>query len=252
MRLVVILKQIPDDSIRDEYQDVDRLNDSDKNVIKEALDLRDRYGGRVDVIGFGPLSAEDVIKEALTYGIDEAFLISDPKFADMDVSQVAKTTATVIKKFGSYDLVLCGRQAIDGDSAHMASMTSCALDIPFIAYSEEITEIKDQKVFAKCIGDQMTYNVEARMPAMILSIREKNKNRFPSVSDIMKTYDGTYKIKILTNEELRVSVTKRKVTQLRKYEVKSTKKQRLVMIRGKDEEEKAAQILELLKHKSVI
>ena len=63
MRFVVILKQIPDDSIKDEYQDVDQLNDSDKNLIKEALDLRDRYGGTVDVIGFGPLSAEDVMKE---------------------------------------------------------------------------------------------------------------------------------------------------------------------------------------------
>ncbi|MFR4611191.1 MAG: hypothetical protein ACLT61_10800 [Anaerostipes hadrus] len=77
MRFVVILKQIPDDSIKDEYQDVDQLNDSDKNVIKEALDLRDRYGGTVDVIGFGPLSAEDVMKETLTYGIDDAFLIGD-------------------------------------------------------------------------------------------------------------------------------------------------------------------------------
>ena len=216
MRFVVILKQIPDDSIKDEYQDVDQLNDSDKNVIKEALDLRDRYGGTVDVIGFGPLSAEDVMKETLTYGIDDAFLISDSQFADMDVSQVAKIVAAVIKKLGPYDLVLCGRQAIDGDSA------------------------------------QMAYKVEAKTPAMILSIREKNKNRFPSVPDIMKTYDGTYKTKILTNEDLNFSVTKRKVTQLRKYEVKSSKQQKLVMISGKDEEEKAAQVLQLLKQKSVM
>ena len=243
MRFVVILKQIPDDSIKDEYQDVDQLNDSDKNVIKEALDLRDRYGGTVDVIGFGPLSAEDVMKETLTYGIDDAFLISDPQFADMDVSQVAKIVAAMI---------LCGRQAIDGDSAHMASMTSCALEIPLIAYSDEITEMKDGSVFATCMGDQMAYKVEAKTPAMILSIREKNKNRFPSVPDIMKTYDGTYKTKILTNEDLNLSVTKRKVTQLRKYEVKSSKQQKLVMIGGKDEEEKAAQILQLLKQKSVI
>ena len=93
MRFVVILKQIPDDSIKEEYQDVDQLNDSDKNVIKEALDLRDRCGGTVDVIGFGPLSAEDVMKEALTYGIDNAFLINDPQFADMDVSQAARIVA---------------------------------------------------------------------------------------------------------------------------------------------------------------
>lgn len=252
MKLVVVLKQIPDDSVKAEYQDVDQLNDSDKNVIKEALDLRDCYGGSVDVIGFGPLSAEDVMKEALTYGIDEAFLISDPQFVDMDVAQVAKIVAAAIKKLGSYDLVLCGRQAIDGDSAHMASMTSCALDIPLIAYSDEITEIKDQKVFAKCMGDQITYYVEAKIPAMILSIREKNKNRFPSVPDIMKTYDGTYKTRILTNEDLNLSVEKRKVTQLKKYEVKSTKQQKFVMIDGRDEEEKAAQILQLLKQKSVI
>ena len=230
MRFVVILKQIPDDSIKKEYQDVDQLNDSDKNVIKEALDLRDRYGGTVDVIGFGPLSAEDVMKETLTYGIDDAFLISDSQFADMDVSQVAKIVAAVIKKLGPYDLVLCGRQAIDGDSAHMASMTSCALEIPLIAYSDEITEMKDGSVFATCMGDQMAYKVEAKTPAMILSIREKNKNRFPSVPDIMKTYDGTYKTKILTNEDLNFSVTKRKVTQLRKYEVKSSKQQKLVII----------------------
>ena len=68
----------------------------------------------------------------------------------------------------------------------------------------------------------------------------------------MKTYDGTYKTKILTNDELDFSVTKRKVTQLRKYEVKSSKQQKLVMISGKDEEEKAAQVLQLLKQKSVI
>ena len=252
MRFVVILKQIPDDSIKKEYQDVDQLNDSDKNVIKEALDLRDRYGGTVDVIGFGPLSAEDVMKETLTYGIDDAFLIGDPQFADMDVSQVAKIVAAVIKKLGPYDLVLCGRQAIDGDSAHMASMTSCALEIPLIAYSDEITEMKDGSVFATCMGDQMAYKVEAKTPAMILSIRGKNKNRFPSVPDIMKTYDGTYKTKILTNEDLNFSVTKGKVTQLRKYEVKSSKQQKLVMIGGKDEEEKATQILQLLKQKSVI
>ena len=130
MRFVVILKQIPDDSIKKEYQDVDQLNDSDKNVIKEALDLRDRYGGTVDVIGFGPLSAEDVMKETLTYGIDDAFLISDSQFADMDVSQVAKIVAAVIKKLGPYDLVLCGLIPNNSDN--------CFCVYPFSFLSSEI------------------------------------------------------------------------------------------------------------------
>ena len=76
--------------------------------------------------------------------------------------------------------------------------------------------------------DQMAYKVEAKTPAMILSIREKNKNRFPSVPDIMKTYDGTYKTKILTNEDLNFSVTKRKVTQLENMKSKAANSENLL------------------------
>lgn len=252
MKFIVILKQIPYDSVKKEYQDVDHLNDSDKNVLKEALDLRDCYGGSVSVVGFGPLSAENIMKEALTYGIDEAFLITDPIFEDTDISQTAKIMASFIDRREPYDLILCGRQAIDGDSAHMAAMTSSALDIPLVAYSDEITKISNGSIFAKCMGDQNAYNIEAKMPAMVLSIREKNKNRFPSVSDIMKTYDGTYQTKIQTNKDMNLTVGKRKVTQIRKYEVKNAKQQELVMLTGKNEEEQAAQFLQLLKCKNVI
>ena len=131
-------------------------------------------------------------------------------------------------------------------------MTSFAQYIPLNDYSDVITDMKVGSFVASFMCDQMAYKVEAKTPAMILSIREKNKNRYPSVPDIMKTYDGTYKTKILTNEDLNFSVTKRKVTHLRKYEDKSSKQQKLVMIGGKDEEEKAAQILQLLKQKRVI
>ena len=93
---------------------MNQLNDSDKNVIKEALDLRERYGGTVDVIGFGPLSAEDVMKETLTYGIDDAFLISDPQFARYGCITGSQDRCSGDQKLDPYDLSYAdGRQLME-------------------------------------------------------------------------------------------------------------------------------------------
>lgn len=251
MNSIVILKQVPDEEVKDEYQDVDKLNDSDINVLKEALDLRDQYGGTVTVMGFGPLSAQDILKETRTYGIDEAILITDESYKNLDVAQVAKIIASAVKKRGAYDLIFFGRQAIDGDSAHMAAMTAGALGIPLIPYSEQI-EIEDHKCYAKCMGNQTNYKIETKMPAVALSIREKNKNRFPTVSDIMKTYDGTYQITVFTNDDLNVSIEKRKVTQIRKYKETNQNLKKQVVLDGSNEEEKAKKILDVLREKNVI
>lgn len=251
MNSIVVLKQVPDEEVKEEYQDIDKLNDSDQNVLKEALDLKDQYGGTVTVIGFGPSSAQDILKETLTYGIDEAILITDEKYKNLDIAQVAKIIASAIKKRGEYDLVFFGRQAIDGDSAHMAAMTAGALGIPLIPYSEHI-EMKDHKLYAKCMGNQTNYKIETKIPAVALSIRERNKNRFPTVADIMKTYDGTYQIKILTNDDLNMSIDKRKVTQIRKYKETNQTIKKQVVLDGKNEEEKATKILNVLRQKNVI
>lgn len=251
MKVLVLLKQVPDEEIQSEYQDVDILNDSDKNVLKEALDLRDDHGGSVTVMGFGPRSAEKILKEALTYGIDKAVLISDPEYCNLDVLGVSKIVAGAVGYLGTYDLVLCGRQAIDGDSAHMAAMTAGALQIPLIPYSKEI-QIEGGKITAVCENDQGDQRIEAGMPAMVLSIREQNQNRFPAVPDIMKTYNGTYRTEILNNEQLKLNPEKKKVRKMRLYRQETQRAQKLCMLSGRDDSESARNLEQFLRERHVL
>lgn len=251
MKIIVVLKQLPDEENRQEYQDTDKLNDSDINVLKEALDLRDIYGGEVSAILFGPTRGEDLLREAFTYGIDHAILVSNEDYKDLDISSVTKILAEAIGQYDIYDLILCGRQAIDGDSAHMAAMLAGALDIPLLAYSSEI-KIEDNKITALCDGDSTKYQAKTKLPAMVLSVKEKHQMRFPKIEDIMKTYDGTYKVQIITNKQLSDVKYQKKVVQLRKYPVEQTKKKDLKMLEGVSDAQKAEQILQILKQKNVL
>ena len=251
MEILVLLKQIPDEDVQTEYQDVDILNDSDKNVLKEALDLRDQYGGSVTVMGFGTAAAQKVVKETLTYGIERAVLVSDEEYRSMGISGVSKIVSEAVRHTGAYDLIMCGRQAIDGDSAHMAAMTAGALQMPLIPYSKEIV-IEGKKITAVCESDQEDYRVEACLPAMVLSIREQNQNRFPTVPDIMKTYNGTYQTEILSNEQLKLSPPKKKIRKLRTYQQETVRKQKLFMLSGKDDPESAKNLEQFLRDRHVL
>lgn len=251
MNIVVLLKQVPDEKVQQEYQDVDVFNDSDKNVLKEALDLRNLYGGSVTVIGIGPRSAEKILKETLTYGIERAVLVSDLQYEDLDVAGISKIMAQAVNSLGTFDIVLCGRQAIDGDSAHMAAMTAGALHVPLVPYSKEIV-LEGEKIQAICESDQEDHRVEAKIPAMVLSIREKNQNRFPAVPDIMKTYNGTYQTEIFDNSRLHAVLEKKKIRRLRRYEEKTAKKQKLLMLTGKDDAESAENLEQFLRDQHVL
>lgn len=252
MKTVVILKQLPDEDKKYDYQDTERLNDSDVNVLKEALDLRDLYGGKVIAMLFGPPRGEDILKEAYTYGIDQAILVSDEVYKDLDIASVGKIMAAAIHEIGDYDLILCGRQAIDGDSAHMAAMLSGALEIPLLTYSDGIDLKDDHKISVITEGDRARYQAETNLPAMVLSIKEQHKLRFPAMEDIMKTYDGTYQVEILTDQRLKQPEYQKKVTQLRKYPMKQIKKKKLHMIDEISDTKKAERILEILKEKNVL
>lgn len=247
MEILVLLKQIPDESVWDDYQDVDSLNDSDKNILKEALNFRDKVGGSVTVMGIGPKAGEKVLKEALTFGVEKAILICDEAFSDLDIRGAGEVVAATVKETGPYDLILCGRQAIDGDSSHMAAMTSGALEIPLLAYSKEIS-LKDSRMQAVCAGDQEDYIVSSPFPVMILSVREQNQNRYPAVPDIMKTYHGEYKVEIIGNDRLGCIVPEKKVVQIRKYMPQNSKDRTLKMLGGKDYEECGRKVLEALKN----
>lgn len=245
MNILVYLKQIPADNANKDYQDTDCLNDSDKNVLEEALNLREQLGGSVTVMVMGPPAGEKVLQEALTYGIERAILVSDREFNDMDISGAAGILAEAIRKTGPYDLIFCGRQAIDGDAAHMAVMTAQNLALPLIPYSKEI-QIHNKEIHAICAGDQIDSRVKALIPAVILSIREQNQKRYPKVSDIIKAYDSTCKIEILDALLLDIQVPKKKMQQIAKYTPNMVRTRHLSMLESGSDREKGIHILKIL------
>src|SRR3990167_372305 len=153
MNIIVCIKQVPETTavkINPETNTVIRegvksiINPFDMFAIEEGIRLKERLGaGKTTVITMGPPQAESALREAIAMGMDEAILISDRAFAGSDTWATSYTISCAIKKIGKYDLILCGRQASDGDTAQVGPGISAHLDIPQVTYVKKISEIKD-------------------------------------------------------------------------------------------------------------
>ena len=152
LRIVVLVKQVPDTKnvtgeAMKEDGTVNRaalpaiFNPEDLNALEEALKLKDRFGGRVSVITMGPPSAVQVLRESLFRGADEVILLTDRAFAGADTLATSYTLALAVRKLGEFDLVLCGRQAIDGDTAQVGPQTAEKLGLPQITSVSRIDEV---------------------------------------------------------------------------------------------------------------
>ena len=119
------------------------FNPEDLNALEMALDFKDRYGGTVTVLSMGPLQAAEVLRDSLCRGADQVILLSDRKFAGADTQATSYTLKCAIDKIGQYDLVFCGRQAIDGDTAQVGPQVAEKLGIPQITYAESIIEANE-------------------------------------------------------------------------------------------------------------
>ena len=128
MDIIVCIKQVPDTTevkidpatntlIRQGVPSI--VNPFDKNALESALQLKEQYGGKVTVLSMGPPQAKDALKECLAMGADEAVLMSDRAFGGADTLATSRTLAAGIRKLGRYDLLICGKQAIDGDTAQV-------------------------------------------------------------------------------------------------------------------------------------
>ncbi len=157
---IVLVKQVPDTAnisgqVMKPDGTVNRsklptvFNPEDKVALELALQLRDRYGGTVKVLTMGPLKASELLRECLYMGADEAFLISDRKFAGADTLATSYVLADAIRKVGAFDIVFAGRQAIDGDTAQVGPQTAEKLGIPQITYAEKIVEANQDKITVK-------------------------------------------------------------------------------------------------------
>lgn len=199
MDIVICIKQVPDTTevrIDPETNTLVRsgvaciINPFDMYAIEEGIRLKEKFGGKTTVITMGPPQAEEALREAISLGVDEAILISDRAFAGSDTWATSYTLARAIHKIEGYDLIICGKQAIDGDTAQVGPGISAHLDIPQITYVKKIEEVVLDKEHKKMRAERMTEEgyeiIESPLPCLITVVKEINEPRLPSLKGKMK------------------------------------------------------------------
>jgi electron transfer flavoprotein beta subunit len=195
MHIIVLVKQVPDTAevrinretntlIRDGVPSI--INPYDRYAIEEALRLREKHGGKVTVMTMGPPQAAEALKEAVSLGADEVVLLSDRAFAGADTWATAYALSMGIRKIGAYDVVIAGKQAIDGDTAQVGPETADMLGIPFVAYIRKIDKVEGSSMVVERLMDAGYDVVETALPCLITVVKEINEPRMPSLKGKMK------------------------------------------------------------------
>ena len=188
---VVLAKQVPDthhitgDTMtRDGTMNRAALpaifNPEDLNALEMALQIRERHGGTVTVLTMGPPKAADILRESLWRGADRVVLLTDRRFAGADTLATSVVLQKAIEKIGRYDLILAGRQAIDGDTAQVGPQTAEKLGIPQITYAESVLEIADDRITVERALDAGSEIVRCTMPCLLTVVGSANTPRPPS------------------------------------------------------------------------
>ncbi len=196
-RIVVCAKQVPDTkNITGEAMKADGtinraalpavFNPEDKNALELGLALRDRYGGKVTVITMGPPRAADILRDSLQCGADAAVLLTDRGFAVADTLATSYTLAKAIERAGGADIVLCGRQAIDGDTAQIGPQLAGRLGIAQLTYVVEVPSVVGAYLVAKRLIEGGIETVEARLPVLLTVTSQANEPRPPRAKLLLK------------------------------------------------------------------
>ena len=185
MKIIVCVKQVPDtkggvkfkpDGTLDRGAMLTIMNPDDKAGLEAALRLKDQYGAEVTVVTMGLPKAADVLREALAMGADKGILVTDRVLGGADTWATSQTIAGAIRNL-DYDLIITGRQAIDGDTAQVGPQISEHLNIPVISYAQEI-KIDGDSVIVKRQYDDRYHMLKAKMPCLITALSELNEPRY--------------------------------------------------------------------------
>ena len=208
-RILVCIKQVPDTTdvkIDPENNTLVRegvvsiINPFDMYAIEEAVRLKEQHGGRTTVLTMGPPQAEAALREAVSMGIDEAVLVSDRAFAGSDTLATSYTLARAIKKLGPFSLILCGKQASDGDTAQVGPGISTHLEIPQVTYVKKIESFSDGVARVERMTEEGFEVLETPLPCLLTVVKEINVPRLPSLKGKMRA-KGT-KIQMFTAQNL--------------------------------------------------
>lgn len=195
MRIVVSIKQVPETTEVKIDQAANRvdtegltriINPYDTYALEEAIRIKEASGATVAVITCGPEKADESLREALAMGADEAFLLSDPAFDGSDPVATAYIVARGIEKCGPYDLVIAGRQAMDGSSGQVGPSLAEELGVPTVSFVRKIEELKDDYIRVQRMTDDGYDVLEGPLPMLITVVKEINEPRLPSLKGLMK------------------------------------------------------------------
>ena len=179
LKIVVLAKQVPDTRcVRKDAMNADGtinraalpaiFNPEDLNALEQALRLKDTHpGSTVTILTMGPGRAAEIIREGLYRGADNGYLLTDRAFAGADTLATSYALATAIRKIGEYDIIVGGRQAIDGDTAQVGPQVAEKLGLPQVTYVEEIQEVKEGRIRVKRHIDGGVETVEAPLPIVL-------------------------------------------------------------------------------------
>ena len=197
MKIIVAIKQVPDTHdvkidpktgtlLREDVPGI--INPEDKNAIEEALRIKEtRDDVEITALSMGPRQAEDALREALAMGVDRAILLSDRAFAGADTLATSYVLSIAIKKIKKYDLILCGRQAIDGETGQVGPQLAEALGLPQATFVEEI-RIHGRRVTVRSNFDRVIRVIEMKMPALITVSRPVNIPRLKTMNGVERAF----------------------------------------------------------------
>ena len=196
MNILVCIKQVPSSTEVDIDEKTgvlkrsgieSKINPYDLYAIEAAVQLKDKYNATVYAITMGPLQAEEIIKEAFMMGVDEGVMLSDRKFAGADVLATAYTLSQGIKKLPAPDLIICGKQTTDGDTAQVGPEIANFLDIPHAAYIKNIIELDKSSVTVETDMDKTTDILKIKLPCLITVDSGIGQARLPSFRKKLKS-----------------------------------------------------------------
>jgi electron transfer flavoprotein beta subunit len=260
VNIIVCIKQVPDTAeikINPETNTLMRegvpsiINPFDLHALEAAIQIREQLGGRVTVLTMGPPQAETSLREAISMGADDAVLLSDRAFAGSDTWATSYTLAQGIKKLEA-DIVFCGKQAIDGDTAQVGPETAEFLDIPHVSYVRKIAEVKDSTIRVERLMDEGYDVVESSLPVLLTVVRELNQPRMPSLKGKMAAKKAEIKKMGMDDidadeNSLGLKGSPTQVKNIFAPEIKAERK----MIKGNPEEQVSNLIQELKKIKCI-
>lgn len=197
MKIVVCIKQVPDTTeikinpvtgtlIREGVPSI--INPDDKAGLEQALRLKDRYNAHVTVITMGPPQADAALREAFAMGADRAILLTDRKFAGADTLATSHALAGALRQL-EFDLLITGRQAIDGDTAQVGPQIAEHLDLPQVSYMQDLKFDGKQTFTVKRATEDGYQMLEVDAPCVVTVLASANKPRYMSVKGIVEAYD---------------------------------------------------------------